>query len=141
MKYIKRILFTSLFVFVPFAGYSKGEKSMDSVDEGVKKELEFARSAMKLVLLEHIESVEEIKAAQNAYLDKHFKGYEFRGGHVYGMLRGLYLHGITVFNRKGPAKTVFFDMTDIYKKLEQSSDEETRAKVRELMRRHGDTKK
>ncbi|WP_290566421.1 hypothetical protein [Akkermansia sp.] len=141
MKYIKRILFTSLFVFVPFAGYSKGEKSMDPVDEGVKKELEFARSAMKLVLLEHIESVEEIKAAQDAYLDKHFKGYEFRGGHVYGMLRGLYLHGITVFNRKGPAKTVFFDMTDIYKKLEQSSDEETRAKVRELMRRHGDTKK
>lgn len=32
-------------------------------------------------------------------------------------------------------------MTDIYKKLEQSSDEETRAKVRELMRRHGDMMK
>lgn len=141
MEGVKKSLTAVLLASVPFAGHVKAEESLGMVDERGGKEQDLVRSMMKLVLLENIETFEGIKAAQDAYLDEHYQGYEFRGGHVYGMLRGLYLHGITVFNRKGPAKTVFFDMTDIYKKLEQSSDEETRAKVRELMRRHGDMMK
>lgn len=141
MRGIKKLLAALLLASVPFAEHVNADESPGTFNESVEKEQTLVRSMMKLVLLENIKTADGIKAAQDAYLDEHYQDYEFRGGHVYGMLCGLYLHGITVFNRKGPAKTVFFDMTDIYKKLEQSSDEETRAKVRELMRRHGDMMK
>lgn len=140
MKYIKKISWMVLFVSLSLTGYAKEVESTDP-DKTIKEEQEIARNMMKLVLLKNVETLEGIQAAQDAYLNEHYKGYEFRGGHVYGMLHGMYIHGITVFNREEPAKTVFFDMTDIYKKLEQSSDEATRTKVRKLMRRHADLKK
>lgn len=142
MRSIKKLLCAVLCGYVSLAGYSEAGEPASTVDEAVKKEQEIFRSMMKLVQLEQpIETVDGIKAAQDAYLDKHYNNYEFRGGYLYAKIYGIYIQGITVFNRKGPVEQVFFDMTDIYQKLEKSSDETTRKKVRELMRRSGDLKK
>lgn len=137
MKDIIKLLCIVLFVFLSLIGRSDIRKSIDEVDETVQKEQNLIRSMMKLVLLENIETVEGIKAAQDTYLNDHYKDYELRGGHMYGMFGGLYIQGIAVRNKKGPVQLVFFDMTDIYKKLEKSKDEATRTKVRQLMARHG----
>lgn len=141
MRSIKKLLCAVLCGYVSLAGHSEAGEPASTVDESVKKEQEIFRSMMKLVLLENVETVEGIKAAQDAYLHDHYKDYEFRGGHMYGMFKGLYIQSIGVHNKKGLMQLVSFDMTAIYKKLEKSNDEATRKKVRELMRRHGDLEK
>ena len=120
MKNIIKLLCVVLFIFVPLVGCSDDKE---------------------LVLLENVETVEGIKAAQDAYLNDHYKDYEYRGGNMYGTFKGLYIQSIGVHNKKGLMQLVSFDMTDIYKKLEKSNDEATRKKVKELIRRHGDLEK
>lgn len=139
MKDIVKLLCVAWFVSVSLIGRSDATEPMEERDETVQKEQHLVRSMMKLVLLENVETVEGIKAAQDAYLHDHYKGYECCGGCMYGIISGLYIQGIPVRNKKGPVELVFFDMTDLYRKLEKSKDETTRTKVRQLMARHGST--
>ena len=141
MKNIIKLLCVVLFIFVPLVGCSDDKEPIDEMDETVQKEQNLIRSMMKLVLLENVETVEGIKAAQDAYLNDHYKDYEYRGGNMYGTFKGLYIQSIGVHNKKGLMQLLSFDMTDIYKKLEKSNDEATRKKVKELIRRHGDLEK
>lgn len=136
MKDTIKLLFGVLIASASFGTYLEARESIGTIDEATRNKQDMVKSRLKLVQLENVETVEGLKAAQEAYLNEHYKGYEFHGGYLYGVFHGLYIQGITVRNRKGAVKRVFFDLTDIYRKLENSSDETTREKVRELMEKH-----
>lgn len=55
---------------------------------------------------------------------------------MYTMYDNRYIHTVAMQNEAGQVKLVFFDMTDIYKKIGKRGDKVVRQKVKELMARH-----
>lgn len=60
---------------------------------------------------------------------------------MYTIRESRYIHIIGMHEETGQVKLVFFDMTDIYKKIEKRSGKEAKRKIRKLMARHEPVKK
>lgn len=61
---------------------------------------------------------------------------------MYTIRESRYIHIIGMHDETtGQVKLVFFDMTDIYKKIEKRSGKEAKLKIRKLMARHEPVKK
>lgn len=55
---------------------------------------------------------------------------------MYTMYDGNYIQIISIRNDKGQEKLIYFDMTNIYKKLGKSRDKKTRENIKKLIEDH-----
>lgn len=90
--------------------------------------------------LKEIKNVNMLKLARDEYLRKHDDGYQILG-EGFTMIGGRYILIVSLTkdedeNKVNNLKLVYFDMTDAYKKLSQSKDEQTREKIKELKKDH-----
>ena len=89
-----------------------------------------------------LKNIEGIQAAKNAYLCKYYEEEMLHGIiNMYTIRESRYIHIIGMHDETGQMKLDFFDMTDIYKKIEKRSGKEAKLKIRKLMVRHEPIKK
>lgn len=83
-----------------------------------------------------IKKYSQLEYQLEEYIRKHHEGYEVLG-RMFTMDEDH--HFLLIFslkNEEGKTDIVYFDVTDIYKKLSKSRDKETRKKIKELENKH-----
>lgn len=91
------------------------------------------------ILLKNIKNINGIKAAQDAYISKHYKRCLLHGRiNMYTIRDSRYIHIVAMHDEDGQVKLVCFDMTDAYKRIGKRS---AKVAIRELMERHEPVKK
>ncbi len=105
-----------------------------NVSSNVSTEQEIFRRLSKAVNLSYVTSLEGIEAAQDEYIAKNYPNL-LKSDSVNKMYQyGLYLQLIVGRDKSsGNTQIIYFDMTDLYKKMEQSNDDAIREKVRQMM--------
>lgn len=87
----------------------------EAVQEIQKPEIDEASRANPIVL-KGIKQAGDIKEALNDYVKKNFKDYEI-SVYMYTMHGERFIEILSIQNEEGKEKLIYFDMTDVYKKL------------------------
>ena len=109
---------------------SEEEKAVDA-----KQKNGLENTILNPIKLTKIKKINEISNVQQNYIDKNYKGYSVCGN-MYTMRDGLYIHIVSIINEEGQRNFVYFDMTDVYKKLKSSRGKEAKMRIKELMESH-----
>lgn len=87
------------------------------------------------IVLQGVKKLNQLKELQMEYIGKHYKAYHVVGS-MFTMNHHRFIQILSLENEAGQSELVYFDMTGAYKKLSKSSDEATRAKIKELEDTH-----
>lgn len=85
--------------------------------------------------LKGIKDIVSIEYRQEDYIKEHYEGYDIKVV-SYSMHANRFIQSILIENEKKDKKCIYFDMTDIYKKLSTSKDKKTREKVAKMKKWH-----
>ena len=100
-----------------------------------EQKIEIGTSIINPIVLKGIKNVSDIQETQKEYIRKHYEGYGILG-YMYTMYKNRYIQIISIEKEESESKLVYFDMTDVYKKLERSRDKKTKSQIKELMGDH-----
>ena len=100
-----------------------------------EQKIEVGTSIINPIVLKGIKNVSDIQETQKEYIRKHYEGYGILG-YMYTMYNNRYIQIISIEKEESESKLVYFDMTDVYKKLERSRDKKTKSQIKELMGDH-----
>lgn len=100
-----------------------------------EQKIEIGTSIINPIVLKGIKNVSDIQETQKEYIRKHYEGYGILGC-MYTMYKNRYIQIISIEKEESESKLVYFDMTDVYKKLERSRDKKTKSQIKELMGDH-----
>ena len=105
--------------------------------KGVKiiQETKPRTSILNPAVLKKVKNINGITVAQKEYIDKHYEGYA-ECANMYTIHDGRYIHIVLIGKEGSPSQSVYFDMTNVYKKLERSRDKAEKMKIMELMKDH-----
>lgn len=105
----------------------------EAVPEMQKSEIDEASRANPIVL-KGIKSADTINDALSEYVKKHFKDYKI-AMYMYTMRGDRFIEILGIRNEEGKGKLIYFDMTDVYKKL-ASKGRSVRKAVESLEDKH-----
>lgn len=83
----------------------------------------------------HLKNYGQVDYLLQEYIRKNYEGYEIEG-RIFTTSEGRFILILSLKNDEDKKATVYFDMTDAYKKLNKSKDKETRKKIKELEEKH-----
>lgn len=132
MKSLLKIAFLAIGCF-PYLGINQtvGSENVISNSQTIDKE----NSIINPIILTGIKKIDDIREFQKEYIRKNYEGYGILG-YMYTMYDGNYIQIISIRNDKGQEKLIYFDMTNIYKKLGKSRDKKTRENIKKLIEDH-----
>ena len=113
MKPLLKIAFLSIACFPCFC-INNAAGSEDVIPGSQKIDRE--NSIINPIILTGIKKTDDIRESQKEYIRKHYEGYGILG-YIYTMHDGKYIQIISIRNDQGQEKLIYFDMTDIYRKL------------------------
>lgn len=132
MKPLLKIAFLSIACFPCFC-INNAAGSEDVIPGSQKIDRE--NSIINPIILTGIKKTDDIRESQKEYIRKHCEGYGILG-YIYTMHDGKYIQIISIRNDQGQEKLIYFDMTDIYRKLGKSRDKKTRKDIKRLIEDH-----
>lgn len=83
----------------------------------------------------HLKNYGQVDYLLQEYIRKNYEGYEIEG-RIFTTAEGRFILILSLKNDENKKATVYFDMTDAYKKLDKSNDKETKKKIKELKTKH-----
>lgn len=93
-------------------------------------------SSRNPILLRGVKTMDQIKDIQGEYIRKHYKGYHIVGD-IFTTIEGnQFIQILVIKNEDKAEKFIYFDMTDVYKKIKRSADKKTRETIKELEALH-----
>ena len=124
--------------FVLFAP-SFGNENEDTSSEVIQVDESYYSNCDHPIVLDFkkVKSIDQLDHILEEYVRKNFEGYTIKG-RMFTSDEGQFIIALALKNDDGKRALVYFDVTEAYKKLDQSGDKATKTKLKLRKPKHLD---